>query len=136
MTIYDLIFILLFLGSLVGLLLSGILWRTTASRRILISLASLWGVYLLILGVSDIFRSQKVFRPGEDECFDEMCFAVVGNRTIPAQALDPSGNTAARKFTTLTIRITNHSLGRAESERGLRGRLYEGGAYVNVSDSE
>ncbi len=134
MTFYDLIFILLFLGSLAGLLLSALLWRTTTSRKILISLATVWSVYLLILVVSDIFSSQKVFKPGEDECFDEMCFAVVGNQTIPAQALDPSKNTAASKFIAVTIRITNHSLGRAESEGGLRGRLYEGGAYINVSD--
>jgi hypothetical protein len=134
MTIYELIFILLFLGSLAGLLLSALLWRTTTSRKILISLATVCSIYLLILVVSDIFSSQKVFNPGEDECFDEMCVAVVGNQTIPAQALDPSSGTAARKFTAVTIRISNHSLGRAESEGGLRGRLYEGGAYINVSD--
>ena len=134
MTIYELIFILLFLGSLAGLLLGALLWRTTTSRKILISLATAWSVYLLILVVSDIFSSQKVFKPGEAECFDEMCFAVVGNQTIPAQAVDPSSSTAASKFTAVTIRITNHSLGRAESEGGLRGRLYEGGAYINVSD--
>lgn len=53
-------------------------------------LASVWGIYLLVLTVADVHRTQKVFKVGEDQCFDEMCFAVTDARTMPAQTFDPS----------------------------------------------
>ena len=86
MTIFDLIFILLFLGTLIALLLSLILRKRRASSRILVSLGVVWCVYLAILAVTDVLASPKVFNVGEDECFDEMCFAVTDMQALPGQA--------------------------------------------------
>jgi hypothetical protein len=133
MTLYELIFIILFLGSVVSLLVSAFLWRRSASRTILVRLASTWFVYLGILAVTNVFRSQRVFMVGEDECFDEMCFAVVDQRALPAQSVDASDGYARKKYV-IAVRMTSHSRGRAQAEGGLRGRLYEGGSYVNISE--
>jgi uncharacterized membrane protein len=61
MTLFESIFILLFLGSVISVLLSPLLRKNISTRAILLTLASVWSVYLLILGVTDILSSQKVF---------------------------------------------------------------------------
>lgn len=136
MTLYELIFILLFLGSVISLLLSGFLWRRIASKRILVALASVWGVYLAILAVTDAFSPQKVFKVGEDQCFDEMCCAVADAQAMPEQTLNQPGIAASRLYV-FKIRVTSHSWSRAQAEGGLRGRLYDNDrdAYINVSEA-
>jgi hypothetical protein len=134
MTLYELIFILLFLGSVISLLLTAFLRRRGASRKILVALASVWSLYLAILAVTDVLSSQKVFKVGEEQCFDEMCFAVSDVQTLPEQAFNPAGITASR-FYVVKIRVISHSRGRAQAEGGLRGRLYDGGTYINVSEA-
>ena len=136
MTLYELVFILLFLGSVVGLLLSALLLlRSKAvSRKILVALASVWGVYLVILAVTDVLSSQKIFKMGEDQCFDEMCFGVADVQTMPSQPFDSSVTTASALYI-VKIRMTSHSRGRAQAEGGLRGRLYDGDKYINVSET-
>lgn len=134
MTLYELLFILLFLGSVVSLLLSALLWRRAASKKILVALASVWSVYLVILAVTDVLSPQKVFKIGEDECFDEMCFAVTGVQTAPGQTFNPSDTTASTLYV-VKIRATSHSLGRRQAEGGLRGRLYKDDEYINISDA-
>jgi Domain of unknown function (DUF4352) len=136
MTLYELLFILLVLGSVVSLLLSALclLWRRATSQKILVVLASVWGIYLVILAFTDVLSSQKVFKVGEEQCFDEMCFAVSGVQTMPAQSSAPSV-AATGKFYVVNIRVINHSRGRTQAEGGLRGRLYDNGTYINVSEA-
>jgi len=134
MTLYELIFILLFLGSVISLLLNAFLRRRGAFRQILVALASVWGAYLTILAVSDVLSSQKVFRVGEEQCFDEMCFAVTDVQTMPIQVLNPSATTASRLYV-VKIRVTSHARDRAQAEGGLRVRLYDGNTYINVSEA-
>jgi hypothetical protein len=132
MTLCDLVFILLVLGSVFSLLVSAFLWRRRASRKILVALASVWGAYLAILAVTDVLSSEKVFKVGEDECFDEMCFAVAGLQTLPERAFSPATTSVSRLYI-VTIRVVSHARGRVQAEGGLRGRLYDGGTYINVS---
>jgi hypothetical protein len=134
MTLYELVFILLFLASAISLLLGLFLRRTGAFRKILIALASVWGVYLVILAASDVLTSQKIFKVGEDQCFDEMCFAVTDVQTMAPQTFNPSGTTASGLYV-VKVRMSSHSLGRAQAEGGLRGRLYDGETYINVSEA-
>lgn len=133
MTLYELLFILLFLGSLFSLLLSAFLIRRAASRKILLALASVWAVYLAILAVTDLLSAQKVYQAGQEQCFDEMCFAVADAQALPAPASTPSA-TPTRLYV-VKVRVTSHSRGRAQSEGGLRGRLYQGNTYINVSQA-
>ncbi len=130
MTLYELLFILMFLGSVISLLLAAFLRRRGGSR-VLVALASVWAVYLVILMVTDICSSQKVFTLGEDQCFDEMCFAVTDLQIIPAQSVTLSG--VEGSLFAVKVRVTSHSRGRAQAEGGIRGRLYEDGTYVNPS---
>jgi hypothetical protein len=133
MTLYELVFVLLFLGSLLSLLVAAFLGRRRG-LRILVAVTAMWAVYLVILTVSDVFSSQKVFKIAEDQCFDEMCFAVTDLQITSAPAVSQPGAVASRLYA-VEVRVTSHSRGRAQAEGGLRGRLYENGAYINVSEA-
>jgi hypothetical protein len=141
MTLYELIFILLFLGSVISgsvicLLLSGFLWRRSSSKNILVALASVWGVYLAILAITDAFSPQKTFKVGEEQCFDEMCFAVADAQPMPEQTLNEPGIAASRLYV-VKIRVISHSRSHTQAEGGLGGRLYDEDrdAYINVSEA-
>jgi hypothetical protein len=133
MTLYELLFILLFLGSVAGLGVS-LLLRKSSGRRILCGLSAIWAVYFAILGVTDALRAQKTFKAGEDECFDEMCFAVTGAVTLPSRELDPAGSDADVLYV-VTTRVASHARGRAQAEGAIRARLYAGGKYFAASES-
>ncbi len=133
MTVYDLIFVLLFLGSVVSLFLSALLRGKPGSRNILAGLASVWVVYFGILLVTDVLSSQKVFKIGEEQCFDEMCFAVVGVQAMPNQGFHASAAAPSMLYV-VKIRVASHSRGRAQAEGGLRGRLYDNDKYIDVSE--
>ena len=133
MSLYELLFILLFIGSVISLVLTSFLWRRGGSG-ILIALASVWAVYLVILAATAFFSSQKVFKVGQEQCFDEMCFAVTDLQIIPAQPVKQSGAAASMLYA-VSVRIANHSRGHAQAEGGLRGRLYQNGTYIEVSQS-
>ncbi len=133
MTLYELLFLSLFFGSLIGILLTAILWRGAAASKKLYGLAAIWIVYLAILALSDRFQTQKVFETGEDECFDEICFAVID---APASIVEPgSPNPPAIRRTVVTVRISSRSRGRTQAERGLGARLYDAGKYIRVDDT-
>lgn len=128
MTVYDLLFILLFLGSVVTLPISVFVRRRGSAKKILLLLAAVWGIYFLVLAASDMLVSQRVTRLGEERCFDEMCFAITGVQT------QRQSRTPANKLYIITVRVTSHSLGRTQAEGGVRARLYEGGRFFNVSE--
>jgi len=130
MTLYELLFILLFLGSLATLLISVFLRHGGAFKKILLTLAAVWGIYLTVLTATDVLASQKVTKIGEERCFDEMCFAVTEVQTPPQlSAFDPS---IAEKLYVITVRVTSHSRGRTQAEGGIRARLSENGRFFNI----
>lgn len=77
--------------------------------------------------------SQKVFKIGEEQCFDEMCFAVVGVQAMPNQGFHASAAAPSMLYV-VKIRVASHSRGRAQAEGGLRWRLYDNDKYINVSE--
>ena len=129
MTLYELLFILLFLVSVGSLLLSALLWRSGKAKKLLAGLVCVWVVYLAVLAVADVLQAPKVFKVGEEECFDEMCFAVVDAPHGEQTGAAGGGKT----LKVVTIRATSRSLGRPQAEGGLRARLYGDGRYIDAS---
>ena len=132
MTLHELLFILLFLSSVIAVIGVLVLVRTgrrSTAWRTLRSAGAVWCVYLVLLGISDLMVHPLVVSPGQDHCFDEMCFALVNARTLSL----PKETTTGRRLYVLTIRVTSHSRGRAQSEGGIRARLYDHGQYFVTS---
>ena len=132
MTLYELIFILLFLSSVAVAFGGWILvatGRRSAAWKILLGLGSVWCVYLVLLAAYDLMAQPRTVAPGQDRCFDEMCFAVVGAQT----SLSSSPSSGGHKMIVVTVRVTSHALGRTQSEGGIRARLYDHGQYFAIS---
>jgi len=71
--------------------------------------AVLGGYFLLLLGVS-LAQKQRVVGIGEDQCYGEMCFAVVNVDEVPGLVAGEDS-----RVVRVTVRVTNHGHS-AESE--------------------
>lgn len=88
-------------------------------------LAAVAGVYLLILLGVSIAQPQRVIPRGQDQCYDEMCFAVIAVDQVPGLVTGDDG-----RVVRVTIRVANH--GREAEAKGLiaayvvdsRGRIW------------
>ena len=121
MTLFDLLLILLVLASVAGIvaaLAALLMRRRVLAARIIVAIAGVWAVYLGIGTAVALMTPQHIVSVGEDRCFDELCFAVMGyNRT-------PSTN-PGKSFYTVDVRISNRSRGRAQREIGRTGVLID-----------
>jgi hypothetical protein len=121
MSIFDLLLILLVLATaaaIVVALVAPFFGRWAVAGRVLAGVVVVWIVYLGAGTVVALRAPQHIIALGEDRCFDEMCFAVMGwNRT-------PSTN-AGKSFYMVEVRITNRSRGRAQRELGRKGVLID-----------
>jgi len=96
----------------VGIAISLARGRRAEAVRHAASIAVVVGVYLLVvLGVS-LAQRQRVVAMGQDQCFDEMCFAVTGVDEIPGLVAGDDG-----RVVRVTIRVANH--GREGKAEGL-----------------
>jgi len=131
MTWYELLFIFLFLATVaavVGALILVASRRRASAGKLMLTVGAIWCIYLLVLAISDVAARQKVTKAGDDRCFDEMCFAV-----IHVQTSSSPSTTRSDRIYAVTVRVTSHSRGRTQAEGGIRGRLYAGGKYFDVS---
>lgn len=132
MSVFDLLFILLFLCSIFVVASVSVLaftGRRSAARKTLLRAGAVWCVYFVLLAVSDVIARPRIVAPGQDRCFDEMCFAVVSAQSSLPHLVKSYGH----KTLIVTVRVRSHSLGRAQSEGGIRARLYDQGQYVPIS---
>jgi hypothetical protein len=89
--------------GIAGTLLSLARGRGAEAARHAAWIAVVAGVYLLVLlGVSATQR-QRVVPLGQDQCFDEMCFAVVGVEEVPGLVAGDHG-----RVVRVTVRVANH----------------------------
>ena len=132
MTMFDLLFILLFLSSVlvvIGVLVLIATRRRSAAWKTLLGAGAVWCVYLVLLAASDVMARPLIVAPSHDQCFDEMCFTVVGAQTAPT----PMAKSDGHKTLIITVRVRSQSLGRVQSEGGIRARLYDHGQYFAIS---
>jgi hypothetical protein len=130
---FELLFIagvLLTLVLLIAAAVSLVKRRFAAGRRLLIALATGWAVYLSIVFAVAAVTPGKIVPRNQDLCSDEMCFTVVDVKTA-----EQLGTVRANGlFYVVTVRVSNHGRGRAQSERGLRALLWSDGHRFEVSE--
>lgn len=121
MSIFDLLFILLFLTSLVTLLTAAVFALRGRGARAL-GILRTWGicfvVYMTIVFVVALAKPKRVVRLGEDRCFDDWCVAVEHADRKPV----PEGVAY-----TVSLRISSRA--RRVTQRAL-------GAYVYLTDAQ
>jgi hypothetical protein len=137
MRLNELLFVFLFLGTLIELVLALIAaanWRTTVAKRRGLALGMGWGVYLaFVFGVAAA-TPQRIIAMNQDRCFDEMCFTVVHVEVVSQLGAENNPEKATGKFYVVTVQVTSRSRGRNQSEKGLRALLWDSGHYFSPSD--
>jgi hypothetical protein len=96
-------------------------------------IGGVWVVYLAALVTVSLVQPQRAVGMRQEQCFGEMCFAVVGVDEVPG-FLVRDGSRLVR----VAVRVTNRGRGKVQSERLMRaylvdaqGRRWEESAGVN-----
>lgn len=128
MSLFDLLLILLVLGTAVGAVVSVValfLRRWKPVGWLVVSLVAAWIVYLGAGAAVAFLTPQRTMPIGEDRCFDEMCFAVTGFRRTQAIETARGVTKPQGAFLIVDVRISNRSRGRAQRENGRKGVLID-----------
>ena len=134
--IFELLFLALFFASLIVLLTVLIMiirGSRPAAMRLLQAVGAVWAVYLFIVVAVSATTRQRIIPMGQDLCFDEMCFAAVQAQSVSQLGSGDSAVGANGQFYIIIVRVSSHSRGRTQSERGLRALLWDSGKYYGVS---
>jgi hypothetical protein len=134
--IFELLFIALFLTTLIALvivLIMAVRGSRRSAMRLLRAVGGIWAVYLFIVGAVSATTTQRIVPMGQDLCFDEMCFAAVQAQSVSQLGSGDSAVKADGQFYVITVRVSSHSRGRTQSEGGLRALLWDSGKYFGVS---
>jgi hypothetical protein len=83
-------------------------------------IAGVWTVYLIALVTVSLVQPQRVVAMGQEQCFDDMCFAVVGAEEVPG-FLIRDGSRLVR----VSVRVSNRGRGRPQSEGLIRAYLVD-----------
>ena len=105
--------------GVVGVAVSLRLGERGRARRNALWLVGVWVVYGAVLGGTSLLERQRVVAPGADQCFGQMCFAVVRAEGVPARASGEMG-----RVVRVTVRVTNRGRG-AEAEGRIRAYLVD-----------
>ena len=135
--IFELLFLVLFLASLIALVGAVIMMtgrrRGNRAPRLLRTLAVVWAVYLSIVFTVSATTPQRIVPLGQDICFDEMCFSVVRAEIFPQLGSGEHVVTTNGRFYVVTVRVSSHSRSRAQSEGGIHAELWDSGKYYGLS---
>lgn len=84
-------------------------------------IVGVWVVYIGVLLGTSLIQPQRVVTLGQDQCFDEMCFAVTGVEELPGYLIK-DGSQLVR----VSVRISNHGKEKMQSERLIQAYLIDG----------
>jgi hypothetical protein len=89
MDIFDLVFIALFLATVVSLIAAGIAAlrrRRSTARRILLTLGVSAAIYMSIVCVVSAATPRKNLNVGDPQCADDWCISVEGAERVPGNS--------------------------------------------------
>ena len=101
----------------VGVLISLARGRRAEAIRHSAWLAAVLGLYLVILLTVSVVQPQRVLSIGQDQCFDKMCFAIVGADEVPGLI---TGDTS--RVVRVSVRVSNRG-GSSNSDKLVRAYL-------------
>jgi hypothetical protein len=122
MSFWELLLLLLVgwtaLGA-VGLTISLVRGEREQIGRGLRWLAGVWVVYLVVVVVVSLAQKQRVVAMGQDQCFDEMCFAVARVDEVPGFLVHDG-----QRLLRVSVRVTNKGH-KTENEALMRAYLVD-----------
>lgn len=92
-------------------------------RRGLMWIGGVWAIYLLVLVGVSLRQGRRQVATGDTQCFDEMCFAVVGADEVEGF---PARGQERERLVRVKVRVTNRGRGQPQSEGLVRAYLVDG----------
>jgi hypothetical protein len=125
MTIFDLLLILVFLGSLLAILALGyfsLRQQWSRARRVLTGLLSVLVIYTVILLTVSLLSPQRVFAMHQKRCFDDWCISV--EQVVQQSSVGVAPQTARAQGTFYLVTVQVSSQARGISQRALDVQAY------------
>ena len=92
-------------------------------------LVGIWVVYMAVLVGVSLVQRQRVVAMGQEQCYDDMCFAVTGMDEVP-RFLGRNGIGDGSRLVRVTVRIRNRGRGKMQSEGLIRAYVVDGQGRV------
>jgi hypothetical protein len=128
MTVRELLLLVLVGWTVIGaagLVISLVRREREKVRKGLGWLVGIWVVYMGVLVGTSLLQPRRMVAMGQDQCNDEMCFAVMGVDEVP-RYLGRTGVGDGSRLVRVTVRVTNRAKGKTESDRLIRAYLVDG----------
>ncbi|MCU1222444.1 MAG: hypothetical protein JWQ42_537 [Edaphobacter sp.] len=94
--------------------------QRTKVWRHLAWIVGVWVVYLAALAGTSLLQPQRVVAMGQEQCFDDMCFAVTGAEEVPGFLIHDGS-----RLLRVSVRISNRGRGRTQSEGLIQAYLVD-----------
>jgi hypothetical protein len=130
MTIFDLLFILVFfatLGSLVRSLYLALRGRRPDAWRTLKRLGAFLGAYLAVVILVSLATPRRVLAMREDQCFDDWCLAVDGVTVTKTLGAGAGATRAEGAFYIVRLRVSSRARRVTQREKGVSVHLLDDG---------
>ncbi len=121
----ELLLLGLVLWTLIGVAATGLLiarGERLKARRAGVWIPGIWAVYLLLLLLVSWRQPERRMAPGEEQCFDDLCFAVKGADEM--EGFRVRGQEGARLLR-VKVLVTNRGKGRPQGEGLIRAYLVD-----------
>ena len=115
--IFDLLFVIVFLGSVVTLAsaaIASLRGRRQRALALVVGWATCVAIYLGVVVAVALVSPQRIFAIGEDRCFDDWCVAVRDVTVTHEMGTGVDAIKANGQFYVVTIRLSNHARGRSQ----------------------
>lgn len=79
MTLFDLLFLAIFLGTLIALIAAAyqsVRGRLAKAGKLVLGVAGFWAVYLGVVAAVSLSTPRRTIAIGEERCFDDWCITV------------------------------------------------------------
>ncbi len=88
-------------------------------------LVGVWVAYFAVLVGVSLWQPQRVVALGQEQCFDEMCFAVTGVDEVP-RFLGTNKIGDGSRLVRVTVMVRNKGRGKTESDGSIQAYLVDG----------
>ena len=83
-------------------------------------IVAVWVVYIAVLLGTSVTQPQKAVALGQDQCFDDMCFAVTAVQELPGYLVQDGS-----RLIRVSVRISNHGKKKTQSEALIQAYLVD-----------
>lgn len=103
-----------------GITISLVKRERSKALRNFMWIVAVWAIYMAVLIGSSWTQPQKIVALGEDQCFDDMCFAVTEAQDMPGFSVQDGS-----RLVRVTVRISNHAGEKTQQDKHVRAYLVD-----------